>query len=255
MTNQECNERAKYPHIGITLAAIFISIGLVGATYIGGKSYVEAKQLEGGVITVTGSAKKELKSDYAVWSGYFSVQSKQLTEAYSKIKQHNETVHKYLVSKGVAKDELSSMAIITNVNYVKNAYGNPTNEIEGYNLSQSIEVKSNNVDIISKLSRESTELIDKGVEFSSNQPLYFYTKIAELKVDMLALATKDAQERAKQIALNSNAEIKSLRKGKMGVFQIMPKNTNNVTDSGVDDTSAIDKEIMAVVNCEFNTKK
>lgn len=255
MENSQCTTHPKRTPMGLMVAALLLSLGLISATYIGGNSYVAGKQQEGGLISVTGSAKKEIRSDYAVWNGTFAVQSKLLKDTYATIKVQNETVRKYLLSKGITEAELSSLAVITSINYAKNPSGYQTNDIEGYRLSQSVEVKSSNVDLISKISKESTELIDKGVEFTSGQPQYFYTKIAEMKVNMLALATQDATNRSEQIASNSKSQIKSLKKAKMGVFQIMPKNSNNVTDSGVDDTSSIDKEIMAVLNCEFTTVK
>lgn len=126
------------------------------------------------------------------------------------------------------------------------------NKIEGYTLTQNVEIKSNDVDLITKISRESTELINQGVQFESYPPQYYYTKIADLKVEMLGLATKDAMLRAEQIAKNTNVKVGKLRASRMGVFQITPPYSTEVSDAGIFDTSSIDKEITAVVNCEFN---
>lgn len=84
--------------------------------------------------------------------------------------------------------------------------------------------------------------------------MYFYTKIADLKVEMLALATKDARERAQKIAENGGAKLVSLKTAKMGVFQITPINSNDVADYGINDTTSIEKEIMSVVNCTFTSR-
>lgn len=40
----------------------------------------------------------------------------------------------------------------------------------------------------------------------------------------------------------------------MGVFQITPLYSTEVSDYGINDTTSIDKEITAVVNCEFIIK-
>jgi uncharacterized protein len=85
-------------------------------------------------------------------------------------------------------------------------------------------------------------------------PMYFYTKIADLKIDMLALATKDARNRAGKIAENAGSKLGELKSAKMGVFQITPINSNEVSDYGINDTSSIEKEIMSVVNCVFSSK-
>ncbi|CCJ33599.1 SIMPL domain-containing protein [Caloramator australicus] len=83
---------------------------------------------------------------------------------------------------------------------------------------------------------------------------YYYTKIADLKVDMLGLATKDAMQRAEQIAKNTGIKIGKLKSAKMGVFQITAPYSTEVSDYGIFDTMSINKEITAVVNCEFEIK-
>jgi hypothetical protein len=221
---------------------------------MGVSGYVKVRLGTGGLVTVTGSAKQKITSDYAFWIGTFATQSKNLSEAYANVKKNKDTVKTYLLSKGISEKEITFQAVNTQINYVMGSYGNFTSEIDTFKLSQSVEIRSNNVPLITSVSKESTELMGQGIQFTSNLPQYYYTKIAELKIDMLAKATKDAKERAVQIASNTNTEIVGMKKSKMGVFQIMPLNSNTISDYGVDDTSSIEKEIMAVMNCEFQTK-
>ena len=233
--------------------AAIITLGLIGSTYLAVTGYNKSKPTYG-VITVTGSAKKQIKSDFAVWNGTFSVQEKVLSDSYAAIKGNQTIVRKYLISKGVPENEISFSSITTTINHIKNYQGYDTNEIDSYKLSQNVEIKSNDVEKASILARESTELIDKGIGFQSNPAQYFYTKIADLKIDMLALATKDAATRAEQIAFNSKTKIIGVKSSKMGVFQITPLYSNDVSDYGINDTSSIEKEIMSVINCEFKTR-
>lgn len=235
------------------IVALIITVSILGSTYLASSSYLKSK-IPNGKITVTGSAKKQIKSDFAVWKGIFSVQAKTLSEAYSIIKNDQVLVNKYFSGKGISSSDMSTSSISTTINYSKTPNGILTSNIESYRLSQTIEIRTNDVDKIVAISKESTELINEGVEFESMAPQYFYTKIADLKVDMLALATKDATARADQIASNSGAKVLGLQTAKMGVFQITPLYSNQLTDSGVNDTSSIDKEIMAVMNCDFKIK-
>jgi hypothetical protein len=71
---------------------------------------------------------------------------------------------------------------------------------------------------------------------------------------MLSLATKDAMKRAEQIATNTNSKVGALRSARMGVFQITPLYSNEVADYGINDTSSLDKEITAVISCDFQIK-
>ena len=96
----------------------------------------------------------------------------------------------------------------------------------GFTLSQNVNIQSKQVNEIEEISRQSSELINSGVEFYSNAPEYYYTKLAELKIKMIAEATKDASSRAKSIAENADASLGNLKKSDMGVFQIIAQNSS-----------------------------
>lgn len=235
------------------IISVVLSTGLVFSTYLATSTYFKVKNTKG-VITVTGSAKKEIKSDFVVWKGQYSVQFKTLPEAYSAIKANQEKVKSYLGKKKIDSTNITFSSIETFINYYIGPNGYSTNEIQNYRLTQTVEIKSNDVDKIASLARESTELIQQGVEFQSLSPQYFYTKLADLKINMLALATKDAKERATKIAQNSGTKVTGVKKSRMGVFQITPLYSNEISDYGINDTFSVEKEIMAVMNCEFETE-
>lgn len=242
----------QYKNIAMIAVALILALGLVSSTFIATNGFVEIKGNKS--IAVTGSAKQQIKSDLISWQGSFSCQSPQMAEAYARLKESHEKVKKYLVAKGIEEKDLVFSAINTNTIFEVNYNGQYTNNILGYRLEQRVEVSSNDVDKLAKISREATELINEGVEFQSFQPQYFYTKIADLKVSMLAEATKDAKNRADQIAQNTGSKIGALRSAKMGVFQITPLYSTEVADYGINDTSSLEKEITAVVTCSFEMK-
>jgi len=93
-------------------------------------------------------------------------------------------------------------------------------------LTQNITNESNEVDKNEGVSREVTELINQGVELYSQEPQYYYTKLAELKIEMIAAATQDAKVRAEQIAQNSNGNLGGLKNATMGIFQITGQNSS-----------------------------
>ena len=247
--DRQVNEEQSKKWSLIIVAAI-LALGLIISSFIISSSMVKLK-MAGNTITVTGSAKQQIKSDLATWNGSYSAQAADLSNAYNQIKANQEVVRKYLIAQGVAENAMSFSSINTEVRYVTMPNGQMTSQVEGYRLYQQVELSSKDVDKITQLSRQTTDLINQGVEFQSNPPQYFYTKIADLKVQMLSLATKDAKVRADQIANNASSKVGALRAAKMGVFQITPLYSNDVSDYGVNDTSSLDKEITAVMNCEF----
>jgi len=239
-------------YIALVLVALILSAGLIASTLIATNGLVEIKGTRS--ITVTGSAKQQMKSDLIVWKGSFSSQSQMMSEAYAKLKADSDKVKNYLKGKGIDENDMVFSSIDTNPIYEVNYNGQYTNNIIAYRLYQRVEIESADVDKLTQISREATELMNEGVEFQSFPPEYFYTKIADLKVSMLAEATKDAKNRAEQISQNTGSRIGALKSAKMGVFQITPLYSTEVADYGINDTSSIDKEITAVVTCTFELK-
>jgi hypothetical protein len=105
---------------------------------------------------------------------------------------------------------------------------------------------------VTEVSRQSTELIEEDVELISQPPEYFYTKLAELKLEMLGKASADARKRAGQIVSCAGNKIGVMRSARMGVFQITPANSVEVADYGMNDTSSLQKKVTAVVHAEFS---
>jgi uncharacterized protein len=96
-----------------------------------------------------------------------------------------------------------------------------------------------------------TELIDQNIQFESGAPEYFYKKRDELKLEMLAKATENAKSRAANMATATGNKIGFMRSARMGVFQITPITSTDVSDFGINDTSSLEKKVMAVVSVSF----
>jgi len=231
-------------------SGLALGIGLIISSLIFGWFYSNAKRGDE-AITVTGSAKRRITSDLVVWSAGVSQQGPQLTEVYKGLADNIPRIKQYLLSKGIAENQMTVSSIASVTLKGKDSDGNETSEITGYSLSQSIEVRSNDVQKIAQVAREATELINQGILIESSAPKYYYTAIGDLKVEMLGEAAKDAKDRAEKIASSTGNSIGSVRSAKMGVLQITAADSTDVSDYGVYDTSTIDKDMTAVVNIGF----
>jgi hypothetical protein len=218
--------------VGFVLAAanILCVVILAGAWV---QTHAEPKE-----INVTGSAKKQLESDLIVWSATVSAVSPELVDAYTQLQ-------------GIAKDQITVGSVATTKRRVKDDEGHEGDKVAEYELSQSIEITSTDITRTANVANNITSLLKEGVLVESQPPKYIYTKLADLKIAMLAEATKDATARAQQIAVNSGARLGSIMDARMGVMQINPVNSNDVSDSGNNDTTSRIKEITAVVTARF----
>lgn len=211
------------------------------------------KEIKGGnnMIMVTGSAKQQITSDLIVWTGSFTAKSPSLQEAYAELEADKARVMEYLKKQDVSEDKIVFSSINTNTYYIILPNGQYTSDVDYYELYQTVTISSGEIDKVTEISRNVTELINEGIQFQSNAPQYMYTKIADMKVTMLAEATKDAKKRAEMIAENAGNKLGQLKYADMGVIQITPLYSNEVSDYGMNDTYSMEKEITAIVHCEF----
>ncbi len=246
--NQQQNKSWVWVAIAFIMAA-----GLVLSAYVVTAGLKDIKG-PGNSLSVKGSAKQQITSDLVVWNGSFSTQSLSLSDAYTSLKDSEAKVKSYLKSQGIDEKDMVFSAINTSTNYVILPNGAYSSQIDSYRLFQSVEIKSTDIQKITDISRNSTDLINEGVEFQSNPPQYFYTKLADLKIDMIALATQDAKTRAEKMLGATGNKVGRLNSASVGVFQITPLYSNDTSDYGINDTSSIEKEITSVVTCEFEVK-
>ena len=205
-------------------------------------------------ISVTGSARKAVRSDLIIWRGSVSTDGKTLLAAQQTLKADLAKVENFLTIKGITNWVVTPISIQELRAKEKGGNESVQEKTVGYRLSQSVEVRSLAVDAITELNGESTALVEQGVLFTASAPQYVYTKAGEAKVEMLAEATKDARARAEQIALQGGRSIHQLRSAKMGVFQITPLHSIQTSWDGMNDTSSLEKTVTAVVAATFSLK-
>lgn len=241
----------RYITAAIIGLAFIIGLFIVGNAY---KSRARAQE----TISVTGSAERDFVSDLIVWKSSYSRKSMDLKSAYAELKNDENIVRAYLLSKGVPAAEMvfSSVNINKEYNYPTDASGRSLGQqFTGYNLTQNVRIESKNVDKIDQLSREATELIEKGIELNSMPPMFYYTKLTEIKMDLLAKASADGKQRADIIAKNAGSSLGKLKKATLGVFQITGKNTDeDYTYGGAFNTSSLNKTGSITIRMEFGVE-
>lgn len=239
------------------IAPLIIVIGAIICFIFVSNAY-KYKYKASETITVTGLAEKDFVSDQIVWNGNFNRKMLDLKSAYSQLKVDESMIRTYLKGKGITESEMvfSAVTIDKQFTYRYDVNGRQIGtDFTGYNLSQKVTVDSKDIDKVEKISREVTELIESGIEFNSSAPAYYFTKLSELKVDLLANASADAKERASTIAKNSGSGLGKIKKATMGVFQITGQNTNeDYSYGGTFNTSSKNKTASITVRIDYAVK-
>jgi hypothetical protein len=254
----------------VTLRAggVFFAVANVVCVAILAWTYLSVK-LSPKTLAVTGSARKAIVSDLVTWSGTITAKDAHLVTAYDALKVASDKVKDFLVANGIPETNITLSAITTLRRYHQEVVpGSPasaggaatpatiitTDKVESYTLTQSVSINSDDMMRVPEVSRSVTRLIKEGVEIDSGAPCYLYTKLSELKINMLAEATRDATARAEQIVSNANGRLGKLVEARMGVMQITPKGVTTTSAEGINDTTSYEKEITAVVSVKFEVR-
>ncbi|PIQ25473.1 SIMPL domain-containing protein [bacterium (Candidatus Blackallbacteria) CG17_big_fil_post_rev_8_21_14_2_50_48_46] len=230
---------------------VVLSAALVASAWLGAKALGNLRSSDQ-TVSVTGSARKSIRSDFAIWRSSVGVESATQQQAYAALQEHVKTIKNYFFQeKGIPAEALRLGAVQTSSLPELLPNGNDSGKIRGYRLSQSFEIQLADVKKIETLAQESGELIQRGLPFDSYPPEYLYTRLSDLRVEMLSEATKDARLRAEQILKSAGSHLGPVRAVRTGVFQITRPHSTEVSDSGLYDTGTIEKDITAVLTLSF----
>jgi uncharacterized protein len=246
---------------GIT-AVVLALIGIGGVQSLRAKTYT---------IAVTGSAVKTIRSDLAVWSfGVSYTGYDEYKSLYQKLKPVPEAVEKFLKAQGIEASEIRVEAsqVTSNVEtkeidctpqdkncttVVKDkiALRYKTVSRTLYTVSRYFKVESNKVDTVIKASNAVDALFDQNIVIGNSSLQLIYTKLAELRLELVKAASEDAYKRAELIAQPVGKRITMIEDGRLGVFQINAKNDPSISDVGNFDTTSLEKDVRAIVNATY----
>ena len=230
-----------------------LTLTLIGAVALLVSVFVLAGGLKGfrsnspKTISVTGKAERN-----------FTSESTDLQSAYSELKGKQQAVASYLQSKSIPSEAIaySSVSISReNESSYDESSGRTFYRFKGYSLTQTVTITSRNIEAIEAVSRQISELINNGIEIESGNPRYYYTKLNDLKIEMLKEASEDARNRASVIAEGSKSSLGGLTKSNMGVFQIVGQNSDeDYSWGGSFNTSSKEKTASITVSSTYSIK-
>ena len=241
-------------HLSIAMFLLGACLALGFAYGMGKVSNAVAEFKRSNSIRVKGYAERRLTSDTATWECTVTVRDRELQAGYARLKKDVDACRQRLTGLGIAEKEVAAGPVSTEIRYKRDAKGEyVTNEVEYYVLTQGMGVLSRDVNKVDRASKEITDLMAQGVEIRSEKPAFTSSQIEKLKLELLAEATQNGRERATVLAEKSRGKVGELIAANQGVFQIVPVDSTEVSDSGAYDTTTIEKTIKAVVTLEFAT--
>jgi hypothetical protein len=235
---------------GNMVAAAFllaIAIGLAG--YFAGKGFKEGRAAER-FVTVKGVAERDVESDTAIWSLTLVSTNNDLAVAQRQLRDSHAKALDFL-----KENKIDPASVQTQNFEVIDRQADQWQHGEAasrYILRETLSVRSADPKGILAMSQQVGRLVEAGVIFQSTNgpyqgPTYLFTKLNDLKPQMIAESTKNARAAAEQFAKDSGATIGGIRHANQGVFEILPRNQA----PGAMQEGQLEKTVRVVSTVEF----
>lgn len=231
------------------LAALLVAIGLTASGWFVGNGFMRGRAADR-FVTVKGVSERDVKADIALWPLRFVATDDDLGQAQKKIESSNKVIVQFLEKCGIEASRAELQALeVTDI--LANPYrSGPTTS--RFIISQTLMVRSEDSELIRAASQKVGELVDAGVVLSSSHgpssgPTYLYTRLSDIKPDMIAEATANARKAADQFALDSGSKISGIRRAHQGLFVIKPRDQA----PGIMETSQVNKRVRVVSTIEY----
>lgn len=211
------------------ILGLFIFLGLASLGYMLGNSAIKFKEYER-TVTVKGLSEREFGADIVIWPIQFTATGNNLEELYEAIDGNTAKISEFLAGKGVAGKEISfTTPSITDKSAQQ--YGNQARAEFRYTAIQTVTVYSHDIDSVRKVMGELSELGKQGIVFTGgnyqSQTEYLFTRLNEIKPEMIEEATRKAREVAEKFASDSKSTLGKIRKATQGQFSINARDKNN----------------------------
>ncbi|MBN1299007.1 MAG: SIMPL domain-containing protein [Actinobacteria bacterium] len=235
----------------LVLFGIIIGLCLIISASIASATFYIVRTRQPETLAVTGSVKQKVTSDLAKWSGVFqrNIAAEDLKSGYEQMQQDKKIVLSFFEENGF--DE--SQVLISPV-FMEAPFQYDPNAPQEYILRQNVEIQSSDVAAVTSMAQNVQVLINQGVVYSTNFLEYYYSKLPELRIELLKYAVADAKQRAEKIAESTGLEVGSIKSANAGVVQVLQVNSTDISDYGAYDTSTIEKEVMVTVTAIFELR-
>jgi uncharacterized protein len=234
------------PELMVGLIAIAIAILVAGVVVAHAVRDVKKRR---DTITVTGSARQPITANQVSWKLNVNVRRRSAAEASRRLRRDVQAVREFLRTNGIADEDVTLPPIT--VQQLQRRTSRKRTVTENA-LTQTFKITTGDVGQLEAAAGNVSLLLEQGLSLTVGRLSYVSTELSEARLKALQAATKNASERAKAIVEGVGGHLGGVRSASLGVYQIVPRNSNEVSDYGINDTSTRDKDVIAVVSVTFS---
>lgn len=211
----------------LPIAAALIALGIFLGGYTIANSIITTTEMSR-VVNVKGLSVREVPADKVIWPITYKEIGNSLTDLYNTINKKNDIIISFLKENGIDESEII-IAAPEIVDLQAERYGNQ-NYTYRYNVTSIITVTSSKVDLVTELMLKQADLIKKGVAIIVGSyeytPTFTFTKLNEIKPQMIEEATINARTTAEKFAADSQSKLGKIKTASQGQFSISDRDNN-----------------------------
>ena len=225
----------------MTLAsAALLAAGMVVGGYLLGDGLTRARIADRSV-TVRGLAERDVMADLATWTISYSAKGFDLPSVRADVDDSTKALKEYFKSLGFEPDALKPISAGVN-QYINNGVRNIT-------ITQKMQLRTTDIARAQKAVAQQFDLVRRGVTLEEGSGMvYSFTKLNDIKPEMVAEATKDARKAAEQFAKDSGTGVGGIKSATQGYFSIMPRDGDSGGGYGASDTPYKKVRVVTTVN-------
>jgi hypothetical protein len=237
------------PELFLGLTAIAIAVVLTAHIFSGTIHDVRHSR---DTLTVTGSARVPIDANLVRWSLTVAPQAATAALAARRLRQQSADVRSFLRKAGIPAEAISRSVVQTNVIVTRLPHRRVRTR---YSVSQQVEVSTRQIDVVEATATRIGELIERGIALSPSPIEYLSTELTKAKLAALTAATEEARHRAEILVHGLGGKLGRMRSSSQGVFQVTPRDSTEVSDYGINDTTSREKDVNAVVSATFEVNR
>ncbi len=203
-------------------------------------------------LSVTGSARKPISANLVNWSLSITGEAKTRAVAARRLRRDAVAVRAFLRQAGVPAAAITP-SVVTSEKVVERLSKKRTRTY--FTAGQRLDVSTRQIDVVESVAVRLGDLLERGIEASAEPLAYISTELTQAKLAALTSATDDARRRAEILVHGLGGKLGGMRSSSLGVYQVTPRNSTEVSDYGINDTSSREKDVTAVVQATFAVKR
>lgn len=227
----------------ILIAVLILAASIIAGGYLLGDGMRRAYRSERAV-TMRGLAERDVTADLATWSISFSAQGSELGEVQAEIERDAATIRNFFRAAGFPAEAVTDGGGSVSSYYDNNRAANVIT------INRRIQFRSNDVMRAQRAYARQFDLIRSGVALQEGSSMnYSFTRLNDVKPQMIAASTQDARRGAEQFARDSGASVGGIRSATQGYFSITAR--DGAGEEGGSGSDSPLQKVRVVTTIEF----